>query len=388
MVHANDPLRPCEVLNRHSDVSELPVRERADRVTFDQHVLWSEIAVDDHRSSSHETGHGRGRNLLERDEDRTQLTQDRGCATRVDQFLAGRTGRVANDEQRDFGISFECVGTGSRPARHTRHTSRDRPAEAVQPLVSLLNPPAREPARQVRAPMAKATHAHPSPDVRAGEAPDQLLGIRRLRSHPAASAISALIFCRARAGPAITARAQVSIIATPKASFQQSRTPVRPPPDTPRGGRKRRYALEVDVTSTDRTDHPLTLFQLSASDRKCVAVRTRLSQQGTGLRPFIRDCGAFGIVLVIGGGQLGSVNDGGDDGLKGRNLTGWPFLLGLDDLQNSLDVEHTHPDNLDLPLSAPQPTPRHRHVTATATLALQRPDIVGPGPTRSTAAVR
>ena len=142
--------------------------------------------------------------------------------------VPGRAYRgVANDEQRDFGISFECVGTGSRPARHTGTRYSRSAREAVQPLVSLLNPPAREPARQVRAPMARRLTPI-LPRMCGQERRRSATRIRRLRSHPAASAISALIFCRARAGPAITARAQVSIIATPKASFQQSRTPVRP----------------------------------------------------------------------------------------------------------------------------------------------------------------
>ena len=127
--------------------------------------------------------------------------------------------------------------------------------------------------------------------------------------------------------------------------------------DTTRGGRERGDALEVDVTTAHRTDHLPTLFELSARDDKCVVVRTRLSQQRAGLRPLIGDGRAFGIVLVIRGDQLGTIDDGGDDGLERCNLTRCPLLFGLDDLQEALDVERAHSDELDLaaPCAATDP---------------------------------
>ena len=107
-------------------------------------------------------------------------------------------------------------------------------------------------------------------------------------------------------------------------------------------------ALEVDVTAAHRTDHPVALFELSARVDECFAIRTRLSQECAGLRPFIGDRRALGIVLVIGGDQLGTIDDGGDDGLERCNLTRGPILFGLDDLEEALDVERAHADELDL----------------------------------------
>ena len=116
--------------------------------------------------------------------------------------------------------------------------------------------------------------------------------------------------------------------------------------DTTTRGRDRGNALEVDVMTADRTHHPLCELELSARHEECVAVGTRLSQQGARLRPLIGDCRAFGIVLVIRGDQLGSLNDAGDDGLERCNLTACPLLLGLDDLQEAPDVERVHVDSL------------------------------------------
>ena len=101
----------------------------------------------------------------------------------------------------------------------------------------------------------------------------------------------------------------------------------------------------------DRRPHrpPADPAQLSARDDQCVAVGTSLSQQGAGLRPLIGDGCAFGIVLVVRGDQLGTLNDGGDDGLERCNLTGCPLLLGLDDRQEALDVACVHPDELASP---------------------------------------
>ena len=126
--------------------------------------------------------------------------------------------------------------------------------------------------------------------------------------------------------------------------------------DTAPRGRECRDALQVDLTTADRADHLPTLLQHSARDQKCVAVRTCLSQQCAGLGALIGDRRAFRIVLVIRGDQLGSLDDGGDDGFEGCNLTGSPLPLGLDDRQDALDVERVHPDERGLCLDAPQRT--------------------------------
>ena len=68
-----------------------------------------------------------------------------------------------------------------------------------------------------------------------------------------------------------------------------------------------------------------------------------MSQQCACLSPLIGDGRAFGIVLIVRGDQLGTLNDGGDDSLKRCNLTGCPRLLGRDDRQEALDVAF-HPD--------------------------------------------
>ena len=75
-----------------------------------------------------------------------------------------------------------------------------------------------------------------------------------------------------------------------------------------------------------------------------VVIRASLSQQRSGLRPLVRDGCAFGIMFVIRGGQFGSLDDGGDDALQGRDLTGRSFPLGLDDREDARDVEPVHSD--------------------------------------------
>ena len=108
--------------------------------------------------------------------------------------------------------------------------------------------------------------------------------------------------------------------------------------DATRGRRKCRDALDIDGATADRTDDLSTLVELSARDHQRVAIRSRLSQQRAGLGPLVRDRRAFGIVLVVRGGQLRSLDDGGNDGLEGRDLTVGAFLLGLHDRQEALDV--------------------------------------------------
>ena len=53
-----------------------------------------------------------------------------------------------------------------------------------------------------------------------------------------------------------------------------------------------------------RADRPLALFEVAARDGECVTVLMRLAQECGGLRTLVRDRCAFGIVFVIGRGQL------------------------------------------------------------------------------------
>ena len=125
--------------------------------------------------------------------------------------------------------------------------------------------------------------------------------------------------------------------------------------DTSAGGRKRGDSLQVDDPTADGTDDLLVLFELSPRDRQCVSVRPCLSQQCAGLGPFVRDGCAFRIMLVVRRGERCSLNDGGDDGLEGCHLTSSPFLLGLDDRQDAVNVERTDPMSV-----APPPARRNR----------------------------
>ncbi len=70
-----------------------------------------------------------------------------------------RTGHVPNDEQRYGRISFNRFRDWKQVSQtHQARVLAIGSREAVEPLVSLLNSPAREPAREVGVPMAKATH--------------------------------------------------------------------------------------------------------------------------------------------------------------------------------------------------------------------------------------
>jgi hypothetical protein len=160
MVHANNPLRPGEVLDRLSDVSKLPVHDCADCVILDQHVLWSEVAMDNDGSGSRQAGHGGGRKLLDGHENLTEKSEHLGRATCVDHFLAVRTGHVPNDEQRYGRISFNRFRDRKQMSQtHQARVLAIGSREAVGPLVSLLDPAAREPACEVRVSVGQATHA-------------------------------------------------------------------------------------------------------------------------------------------------------------------------------------------------------------------------------------
>jgi hypothetical protein len=65
VVHAEDPLSPREILDGATDMGELPVQQCADATILDQHVLRSEVAMNDHVASARETRHRCGIDLLD-----------------------------------------------------------------------------------------------------------------------------------------------------------------------------------------------------------------------------------------------------------------------------------------------------------------------------------
>ena len=147
VVHANDPLRPREVLDRLSEVSELPVHECGDRVALDQHVLWSEVAVDDDRSRS------RRARARSRDQPAGQPSASNRAVARprVRDRRRSAPGRGVPGTSRTTssgaaGSRSSTSGTGSRSARCTRQAcSRSARAKRSGPSYrfSILPPGSR-----------------------------------------------------------------------------------------------------------------------------------------------------------------------------------------------------------------------------------------------------
>lgn len=105
------------------------------------------------------------------------------------------------------------------------------------------------------------------------------------------------------------------------------------------GGRESGHTLEVDVAAAVGADHRSSLLQLATRGTKRTEIRARLSQQRAGLRPFVGDGGALGVVLVIRRRQLGSLDDGGNDRFQVGDLSNGSRFVGVDERKHAPQIE-------------------------------------------------
>jgi hypothetical protein len=113
MVGTDDPFRPRKVLDGLAEVGELPVENGGDSRgvgQVEQHVLWTEVAVDEHIAVTGDPSDGVYWQRLERAEGGTDQSHDETSVAFIEQLLTMSAGQLAHHDARWCAVELEHLG--------------------------------------------------------------------------------------------------------------------------------------------------------------------------------------------------------------------------------------------------------------------------------------